>query len=143
MGWVTRCATISDRGITTGKGIIFAGATIGKSGYVRRERNSKVIALEKVAGRYQTECFMSFSTGVTIPANNATKRVSLTVTVDNRPILSSRVVSAPTTITRFGGISAKVCMSIPGNYYMGVTIRGADNITVSMTGTGLIMAERT
>lgn len=134
---------MTTRAMTTGKGMMFSGATIGNSGYVRRERKDKVVALEKLAGRYGTEFFISFSNGVTVPANNAIKTVSLTVTVSNRPILSSRVVSAPTTMGRCGGISSNVCVSISHKYYIGVTMRGADSRTVSITGTGVIIAERT
>lgn len=109
--------------------VLFENSIPCRRGNVYHENQSGVFILRGVTNNCFARYEVTFNGNIAIPTGGAVTPISVAITVDGEPKLTSRAISTPTVVDSYGNVTSTAIVTVPKGCCFAVSVRYIDATT--------------
>ena len=109
--------------------VLFEDSIPCRRGNVYHENQSGVFILRGNTNNCFARYEVTFNGNIAIPTGGAVTPISVAITVDGEPKLTSRAISTPTVVDSYGNVTSTAIVTVPKGCCFAVSVRYIDATT--------------
>jgi len=109
--------------------VLFTASIPCRKGYVYHEDETGVFILRGITSGCFARYAVTFNGNIAVPTGGAVTPISLAITVDGEPRLTSRAIFTPAAVDEYGNVTSTALVTVPKGCCFAVAVRYVDATT--------------
>ena len=125
--------------VAVGQNVVFDETPVCPTRCITHRQGSGVVRLRGLANQCRARFLVSFSGNIEIPTGGVVGPISLTISVDGEPLLSTQMIVTPAAVLNFFNVSAQVFIDVPCGCCATVSVENTSTQAINVQNANLIV----
>lgn len=125
--------------VAVGQNVVFDETAVCPTRNIFHREGSGIVRLRGLTNQCRARYLVSFSGNIEIPTGGVVGPISLAISVDGEPLLSTQMIVTPAAVLNFFNVSAQVFIDVPCGCCATVAVENTSTQAINVQNANLIV----
>lgn len=125
--------------VAVGQNVVFDETPVCPTRCITHREGSGIVRLRGATNQLRARYLVSFSGNIEIPTGGTVGSISLAISIDGEPLLSTQMIVTPAAVLNFFNVSAQVYVDVPCNCCATVSVENTSTQAINVQNANLIV----
>ena len=125
--------------VATNGNVLFDTTAVCGSNCIQHRAGSGIITLKGNTNQCKARFFVNFSANIAVPDGGTAEAISIAIAISGEPVLSSQMISTPTTTAAFNNVSAGIYVDVPRGCCVNIAVENTSTQDIVVSNANVVV----
>lgn len=126
--------------VNANQAVLFSETAVPGNASMMHREGSGLVGLRGLPnGQYRARFLVEFGANIAVPTGETVGPISLAITINGEPVLTSNMISTPTAVDAYNNVSSSLYIDVPIGCCNQISVENTSTIPVNVQNANLII----
>ena len=126
--------------VNANQAVLFSETAVPGNASMMHREGSGLVGLRGLPnGQYRARFLVEFGANIAVPTDETVGPISLAITINGEPVLTSNMISTPTAVDAYNNVSSSLYIDVPIGCCNQISVENTSTIPINVQNANLII----